>query len=481
MSTTLEQTVSASSITAPGSAAPRKVGFVSLGCPKALVDSERILTQIRAEGYEIAPTYQDAEVVIVNTCGFITPAIEESLSSIGEALEHTGKVIVTGCLGERPETIMSRHPSVSSVTGPGDVAGVMGALHDLIPPDENPFTSLLPVTGVKLTPKHYAYLKIAEGCNHTCSFCIIPKLRGLQVSRDAGELLYEAYRLVSSGTKELLVIAQDSSAYGVDVRHRESEFQGEQVQAHLVDLTTRLGELGAWVRLHYVYPYPHVEKIVQLMADGKILPYLDVPLQHASPKILKLMRRPGAGKQLDTIRRWREICPEITLRSTFIVGFPGETEEDFQLLLEFLTDAQLDRVGAFMYSEVEGADANKLEGHVPEDVKAERLERLMALQQTISLEKNQAKVGRVLDVIVDEYNDDDGDTPGTKLIGRTKGDAPGIDGSVYIAAGALAGAIKIGDIVRVSIEDADEYDLYGEALEVLAWTPNVIQFPSHSH
>jgi ribosomal protein S12 methylthiotransferase len=457
----------------------RKVGFVSLGCPKALVDSERILTQIRAEGYEVAPSYEDAEVVIVNTCGFITPAIEESLGAIGEALEHSGKVIVTGCLGERPETIMARHPSVLSVTGPGDVSGVMDALHEVIPPDENPFTQLLP-TGVKLTPRHYAYLKIAEGCNHTCSFCIIPKLRGLQVSRDAGELLYEAYRLVSSGTKELLVIAQDSSAYGVDIRHRASEFQGEQVVAHLTDLTTKLGELGAWVRLHYVYPYPHVDRIVELMAAGKILPYLDVPLQHASPRVLKLMRRPGAGKQLETIQRWRAICPEIVLRSTFIVGFPGETEADFELLLDFLRAARLDRVGAFTYSEVDGADANTLGGHVSEEVKAERLERLMAVQQQISLEKNQEKIGRTLEVIVDEYNDDEGDAPGTKLIGRTKGDAPGIDGSVYIASGAFTGQVKIGDILTVRIEDADEYDLYGEATGILEWKPNVIQMP-HLH
>ena len=464
----------------------RKVGFVSLGCPKALVDSERILTQIRAEGYEIAPTYEDAEVVIVNTCGFITPAIEESLSSIGEALEHTGKVIVTGCLGERPETIMARHPSVLSVTGPGDVGGVMTALHDLIPRDENPFTSLIPFsnTGVKLTPKHYSYLKIAEGCNHTCSFCIIPKLRGLQESRDAGEILYEAYRLVSSGTKELLVIAQDSSAYGVDIRHRETEYQGHQVAAHLVDLTTKLGELGVWVRLHYVYPYPHVENVVKLMAAGKILPYLDVPLQHASPSVLRAMRRPGAGKQLETIKGWREICPEIVLRSTFIVGFPGETESDFQMLLDFLTEARLDRVGAFTYSEVEGADANKLENHVPENIKQARLERLMAVQQQISFEKNQAKIGLRLEVIVDEYNDDEDDNiPGSKLIGRTKGDAPGIDGSVYIAAGAFAGQIKIGDIIQVTIEDADEYDLYAEATGLLEWKPNVMLMNGsvHSH
>ena len=458
----------------------KKVGFVSLGCPKALVDSERILTQIRAEGYEVAANYSDADVVVVNTCGFITPAIEESLGAIGEALEQSGKVIVTGCLGERPETIMARHPGVLSVTGPGDTAGVMAALHAVIPPDENPFTQLLP-TGVKLTPRHYSYLKIAEGCNHTCSFCIIPKLRGLQDSRDAGEILYEAYRLVASGTKELLVIAQDSSAYGVDIRHRDSEFQGEQVNAHLTDLATKLGEMGAWVRLHYVYPYPHVDNVVKLMAAGKILPYLDVPLQHASPKILRAMRRPGSSKdggsstQLETIQRWRGICPEIVLRSTFIVGFPGETEADFQLLLDFLSAARLDRVGAFTYSVVDGADANKLEGHVPEDVKVERLERLMALQQQISLEKSLEKVGRVMEVIVDEFNDDDGDAPGSKLIGRTKGDAPGIDGQVYIAAGAFAGRVKIGDIVNVLIEDADEYDLYGEVSSLVAWQPNVIQ------
>ncbi len=457
----------------------RKVGFISLGCPKALVDSERILTQLRAEGYQIAPSYEDAEVVVVNTCGFITPAIEESLGAIGEALEQSGKVIVTGCLGERPETIMARHPNVSSVTGPGDVAGVMQAVHDLIPPDENPFTTLLP-TGIKLTPRHYSYLKIAEGCNHTCSFCIIPKLRGLQVSRDAGEILYEAYRLVASGSKELLVIAQDSSAYGVDIRHRESEFQGEQVVSHLVDLCTKLGELGAWVRLHYVYPYPHVEKIVQLMAQGKILPYLDVPLQHASPNVLKAMRRPGAGKQLETILRWREICPEIVLRSTFIVGFPGETEADFQMLLDFLETARLDRVGAFTYSEVEGADANKLENHVPEEVKQERHARLMEVQSRISLEKNLEKIGRVLEVVIDEFNDEAEDEPGTKLIGRSKGDAPGIDGQVYIAAGSLAGQVKIGDIVTVRIEDADEYDLFGEAQSILEWKPNVPQFQTLS-
>ncbi|GEM46576.1 30S ribosomal protein S12 methylthiotransferase RimO [Deinococcus cellulosilyticus] len=458
----------------------KKVGFISLGCPKALVDSERILTQLRAEGYHIAPTYEEADTVIVNTCGFITPAVEESLSAIGEALDATGKVIVTGCLGERPETIRERHPKVHSITGSQDVEGVMDAIHELIPPDTNPFTSLIPDTGVKLTPKHYAYLKIAEGCNHKCAFCIIPKLRGLQVSRDAGEVLYEAFRLIASGTKEIMVISQDTSAYGVDIRHRESEFQGGQVKAHLIDLATKLGEMGAWVRMHYVYPYPHVDEVVKLMAEGKILPYLDVPLQHASPKVLKAMRRPGAGKQLETIKRWRDICPDLAIRSTFIVGFPGETEEDFQLLLDFLREARLDRVGCFTYSDVQEADATRFAEQVPEEVKQDRLERFMAVQQEISLERMQEKIGRVIEVIIDDYNEEPG-----QLIGRSKWDAPGIDGSVMCVHGDLAeseaarlipaGSIKIGDIVRVLVEDADEYDLYGEIIEVVPWKPNVPQ------
>jgi ribosomal protein S12 methylthiotransferase len=327
--------------------------------------------------------------------------------------------------------------------------------------------------GIKLTPRHYGYLKIAEGCNHKCAFCIIPKLRGLQVSRDAGEVLYEAFRLVAAGTRELMVISQDTSAYGVDIRHRESEFQGSDVRAHLTDLAVKLGEMGVWVRMHYVYPYPHVDRIVELMAEGKILPYLDVPLQHASPDVLRRMRRPGAGRQLDTIRRWRAICPELTIRSTFIVGFPGETEADFELLLAFLEDARLDRVGAFAYSEVEEADATGFEGRVPDEVKQERLARFMEVAQRISAEKLQEKVGRELDVIIDEYNDDEGDLPGTKLVGRTKGDAPGIDGQVYVAAGEFAGQVKIGDIVRVRVEDADEYDLYGEVTARPEWRPNV--------
>ena len=480
----------------PATSAPR-VGFISLGCPKALVDSERLLTQLRAEGYDVAPSYEDAQAVIVNTCGFITPAVEESLSAIGEALDATGKVIVTGCLGERPETIRARHPKVAAITGSEAVDDVMGHVRELLPVSQDAFTGLLPVAApgsrpalpqredtrhgdvfapsVRLTPRHYAYIKVAEGCNHTCAFCIIPKLRGLQVSRDAGAVLYEAYRLVAGGTKELVIIAQDTSAYGVDIRHRESEFQGEQVRAHLTDLAEHLGELGAWVRMHYVYPYPHVDRMVELMAQGKILPYLDVPLQHASPKILRAMRRPGAGKQLDTIRRWREICPELTIRSTFIVGFPGETEEDFQELLDFLEAAQLDRVGAFTYSEVEEADATHFEHQVPEEVKQERLARFMEVAQRISTERLAQKVGRVMDVIIDEYNDDEGDAPGTRLIGRTKGDAPGIDGQVYLYAGDFAGQVRIGDIVRARIEDSDEYDLFGEVVERPEWRPNVPQ------
>jgi ribosomal protein S12 methylthiotransferase len=462
----------------------KKVGFISLGCPKALVDSERILTQLRAEGYSVADSYEDADTVIVNTCGFITPAVEESLSAIGEALDATGRVIVTGCLGERPETILARHPKVAAITGSEAVDDVMAAVHRLLPPDQNPFTMLIPgqMSGqVKLTPRHYSYLKIAEGCNHKCSFCIIPKLRGLQVSRDAGTVLYEAYRLIAGGTRELVVISQDTSAYGVDLRHRDSEFQERQVAAHLTDLARELGSLGVWVRMHYVYPYPHVDKVVELMAAGKILPYLDVPLQHASPRILKSMRRPGAGKQLDTIRRWREICPELTIRSTFIVGFPGETEAEFQELLDFLEDAQLDRVGAFTYSDVPEADANELEGAVPEEVKQQRLERFMEVAQRISTGRLAQKVGRTMQIIIDEYNDDDEDAvkdntvAGTRLIGRTAGDAPGIDGQVYLYAAQFAGQIKIGDRVQAIIEDSDEYDLFGEVVGLDPWQTTVPQ------
>ncbi len=452
----------------------KKVGFVSLGCPKALVDSERILTQLRAEGYEVAPSYEEAHAVIVNTCGFITPAIEESLEAIGEAMDATGKVIVTGCLGERPETIRERYPRVHAITGSMSDDAVLHAIHELIPPDQNPHTALVPEAGVKLTPRHFSYLKIAEGCNHTCSFCIIPKLRGKQVSRDSKDLLGEAWRLLRSGTRELLVIAQDTSAYGVDLRHRSSTFLGQEIPAHLVDLTTQLGETGAWVRLHYVYPYPFVEKLVELMAQGKILPYLDVPFQHASPAVLRRMRRPGAAQQLEYVQRWREICPEIVLRSTFIVGFPGETEEDFQMLLDFLEAAQLDRVGCFTYSEVPEADATGFGDLVPEDVKDERYERFMAVQQTISARKLAARIGTEIDVVIDDYNEEAG-----QLIGRSWADAPEIDGQVFCVHGDLAetpearalpaGSIKIGDRVRVRVEDADDYDLYGEVVGLNPW------------
>ncbi|UCH26481.1 MAG: 30S ribosomal protein S12 methylthiotransferase RimO [Trueperaceae bacterium] len=436
-----------------------RIGFVSLGCPKALVDSEKILSQLRAEGYQLVASYQEADLVVVNTCGFITPAVEESLEAIGDALDQNGRVVVTGCLGERPEVIKARHPSVLAVTGQADVRGVMEAVHEALPPESDPFTSLLPSPGegLKLTPRHYSYLKIAEGCNHRCSFCIIPQLRGLQKSRDVGEILYEAFRLVASGTKELIIIAQDTSAYGVDLNYRASEFQGREVSADLASLAGELGALGAWIRLHYVYPYPHVKELIPLMAEGKLLPYLDVPLQHASPRILKAMRRPGGAKShLETLACWRRICPELTIRSTFIVGFPGERDEDFEQLLDFIAEAQLDHVGAFTYSEVSGADANRLPNHVPQEVKEERYERLMVLQQHLSLAKNQKRIGTTLEVIVDDY----GEVPG-ELIGRSKGDAPGIDGTVMARSD---GTVKIGDIVEVRVTDADPYDLQGDVV-----------------
>ena len=442
-----------------------KIGFVSLGCPKALVDSEQILSRLRAQGYQTSSTYQEADVVVVNTCGFITPAVEESLTAIGEALAENGKVIVTGCLGARPEVIQQAHPQVLEVTGPGEVDRVLAAVQRVLPTDPNPFTALLPPQ-VKLTPRHYAYLKIAEGCNHKCSFCIIPKLRGLQQSRDAADILSEAARLVGSGSKELLVIAQDTSAYGVDIRHRATEYAGKPVRAHLVDLVNELAGLGAWLRLHYVYPYPHVRELIPLMAEGKLLPYLDVPLQHASPRILRAMRRPGgAESHLKTLQEWRSIAPDLAIRSSFIVGFPGETEEDFQLLLDFLAEARLDRVGCFTYSEVEGAEANHLPGAVPQEVKEERRSRLMALQQQISLEKNQARLGQTLEVIVDEY----GELPG-QVVGRSKYDAPGIDGLVYAE---TDGTVKIGEMIWVRITKADAYDLHGEMVGRLAWKPRI--------
>jgi ribosomal protein S12 methylthiotransferase len=428
-----------------------KVGFVSLGCPKALVDSEQILSRLKALGYETSPTYEEAELVIVNTCGFITPAVEESLEAIGEALRENGKVVVTGCLGARPEVIRERHPQVLEVTGPGEVERVLEAVQRVLPPRRDPLLDLVPPQ-VKLTPRHYAYLKIAEGCDHRCSFCIIPKLRGRLRSRDAAEVLAEAARLVATGTKELLLIAQDLSAYGVDLGHRESFWKDRLVRAHLVDLLSAMSELGAWIRLHYVYPYPHVRDLLPLMAEGKVLPYLDVPFQHASPRILKAMRRPGgAESHLKTLEAWRKEVPHLAVRSSFIVGFPGETEEDFALLLDFLREARLDWVGVFTYSEVEGAEANALPGHVPEEVKEERKARLLELQQGISLEKNRALVGRTLEVLVDELAE-----PGLALA-RSYRESPGIDGVVHLE---TDGTVRVGERVRARVVDAGPYDLY---------------------
>jgi ribosomal protein S12 methylthiotransferase len=422
-----------------------KIGFVSLGCPKALVDSERILTQLRAEGYATSPSYAGADLVIVNTCGFIDAAVEESLDAIGEALAENGKVLVTGCLGAKPGVIEEAHPSVLAITGPHDTAAVMQAVHMHLPKPHDPFVDLMPGTGVRLTPRHYAYLKISEGCNHRCTFCIIPSMRGDLVSRPIGEVMLEAENLVKGGVKELLVISQDTSAYGVDVRYRTGFWGGKPVKTKMTELCRALGELGIWVRLHYVYPYPHVDEVIPLMAEGKILPYLDVPFQHAAPRILKLMKRPAsAEKVLERIRAWRSVCPEITVRSTFIAGFPGETESEFSELLDFLKAAQLDRVGCFAYSPVEGAAANELPDPVPEAVKEERRARLMALQAQISAAKLKPKVGKAIDVLVDE--------PG---LGRSKADAPEIDGVVHFKGG------RSGEFARVRIDRADEHDLYG--------------------
>jgi ribosomal protein S12 methylthiotransferase len=436
------------------SASHPKVGFVSLGCPKALVDSERILTQLRVEGYEIVPSYDAADLVVVNTCGFIDSAVTESLDAIGEALAENGKVIVTGCLGKKPEQIRAAHPGVLSISGPQDYGSVMNAVHEALPPRHDPFVDLLPDYGLKLTPKHYAYLKISEGCNHRCSFCIIPSMRGDLVSRPVDEVLREAEKLARGGVRELLVVSQDTSAYGVDMKYAGREWRGRQYQTRMKDLCEGLSELGLWTRLHYVYPYPHVDDIIPLMAEGKILPYLDIPFQHASPRILKLMKRPGAvDKTLERIQRWRAICPEITIRSTFIVGFPGETDEEFEQLLSFLDMAELDRVGAFAYSPVDGAKANDLPDAVPEELKQERLARFMELQAQISAEKLERKVGTVQTVLVDEID-------GELAIGRSKADAPGIDGLVQIQDGAAAG-LKPGDFCEVRIMGSDEHDLFG--------------------
>ncbi len=441
--------------TAKSKEIPPRVGFVSLGCAKALVDSERILTQLRAEGYEFSGGYGDADVVIVNTCGFLDSAREESLSAIGEAISENGKVIVTGCMGATPELIRSKYPDVLSITGPQQYESVVAAVHKALPPLHDPYFDLVPPQGIKLTPRHYAYLKISEGCNNRCSFCIIPKLRGDLVSRPAADVLAEAERLVASGVKELLVVSQDTSAYGIDTKYATSTWKGKEVRAKFYDLCAALGELGAWVRLHYVYPYPHVDEVVQLMAAGKILPYLDIPFQHAAPNVLKNMRRPASSeKVLERIKKWREICPEITLRSTFIVGFPGETEEDFQFLLDWLKEAQLDRVGCFRYENVADADSNALKNHVPQDVIEDRWNRFMAVQQKISAKRLKKKVGQILPVLIDEVTKD-------SIIGRSYADAPEIDGVVHIKS---KGRVLPGTIVKVKIEKSDEYDLYGSVI-----------------
>jgi ribosomal protein S12 methylthiotransferase len=433
-------------------AAAPKVSFVSLGCPKALVDSERIITHLRAEGYELARKHDGADLVIVNTCGFLDSAKTESLSAIGEAMAENGKVIVTGCMGAEPEQIEKAYPGVLSITGPQQYASVLEAVHRALPPVHDPRIDLVPPQGVKLTPRHYAYLKISEGCNNRCSFCIIPKLRGDLVSRPAGDVLREAERLVNAGVKELLVISQDTSAYGVDLKYAESPWKDRPVRAKFLDLARELGELGGWVRLQYVYPYPHVDEIIGLMAGGKVLPYLDIPFQHASPEILKAMKRPAAqDKTLARIKLWREQCPELALRSTFIVGFPGETDADFAYLLDWLEEAEIDRVGCFKYEPVAGAASNALAGAVPDDVKQERYNALMARQQKISARRLKRKVGTRQQVIVDEVGP-------TVIKGRSKADAPEIDGAVYLSSRR---PLKAGEIVSAKIERADEYDLHG--------------------
>jgi ribosomal protein S12 methylthiotransferase len=427
-----------------------------LGCPKNLVDSERILTQLRTEGYDVVPSYDDAELVVVNTCGFIDSAVQESLEAIGEALAENGKVIVTGCLGAKENQIREIHPKVLEITGPHAYEEVLGHVHKYVAkPTHNPFTSLVPAHGVKLTPRHYAYLKISEGCNHRCTFCIIPSMRGDLVSRPIGEVLAEAKRLKEAGVKEILVISQDTSAYGVDVKHRTGFYDGMPVKTSMVALCEELAKLDIWVRLHYVYPYPHVDDVIPLMRDGKVLPYLDIPLQHASPRILKLMKRPGTVERtLERIQKWREICPEITLRSTFIVGFPGETEEEFQMLLDFIDKAELDRVGCFKYSPVEGAKANELPDPVAEDIQEERFQRFMELQQQVSIRKLARKVGKEMTVLIDEV-DEEGAT------GRSFADAPEIDGLVYLNGET---GLKPGDLVKVRIDEADEYDLWASLI-----------------
>lgn len=444
-----------------------KIGFISLGCPKALVDSEQILTRLRAEGYDIGDSYQNAELVVVNTCGFIDAAVEESLDTIGEALAENGKVIVTGCLGGKGDIVQQTHPQVLAVTGPHALEEVMAAIHEHIPPEHDPYTSLIPEGGIKLTPRHYAYLKISEGCNHHCSFCIIPSLRGRLVSRPIGDVLQEAENLVHAGVRELLVVSQDTSAYGVDVKYQTGFHQGKPVKTRFKELASALGELDAWVRMHYVYPYPHVDDVIPLMAEGKILPYLDVPLQHSSPAILTAMKRPANSENmLKRIASWRDICPDITLRSTFIVGFPGETESDFENLLEFTQAIQFDRVGAFKYSPVEGARANELAHPVAEEIKEERLARLMALQSEISFNKLQSRIGQSMRVIVDSIDE-------KGVVARSAADAPDVDGLVFIEpledqdvipSGEQMAGINPGDFIDVKIIDNSEHDLWAELL-----------------
>lgn len=432
---------------------PPRVGMVSLGCPKNLVDSERILTKLRSDGYQLSPDYAGADVVLVNTCGFLDSAKEESLEAIGEALAENGRVIVTGCMGKEAEVIRDRFPGVLAITGAHEYEQVVGAVHEAAPMPPSPFVNLVPEQGLKLTPRHYSYLKISEGCNHRCAFCIIPSLRGDLVSRRPDAILREAEKLVAAGTRELLVISQDTSAYGIDIRREPRAWKGREVVPHMTDLARELGQLGAWVRLHYVYPYPHVDQVIPLMAEGLILPYLDIPFQHASPSVLRAMRRPAnEAKVLERIHGWRKVCPDIAIRSTFVVGFPGETEADFEYLMEWLAEARLDRVGAFRFEPVAGAAANDLPDPVPEAVKEERYARLMELTARISAEKLAAKVGRTLDVIIDAVDEDGGAT------GRSMADAPEIDGEVFLRD---AGHLSVGDIVPVSIEDADEHDLYG--------------------
>jgi len=434
---------------------PPKVGMVSLGCPKALVDSERILTKLRSDGYQMSPDYAGADVVLVNTCGFLDSAKQESLDAIGEAMRENGRVIVTGCMGVEGDRIRAAHPGVLAVTGPHQYEAVVAAVHEAVPPMHDPFVDLVPPQGIKLTPRHYAYLKISEGCNHRCTFCIIPSMRGDLVSRKASDVLYEAERLALAGVRELLVISQDTSAYGVDIGYAESKWRKQSVKARMTELCAALGELGVWVRLHYVYPYPSVDEVMPLMAAGKILPYLDIPFQHASPSVLKAMKRPAnEQKVLDRIKRWRSEVPDLTLRSTFIVGFPGETEADFDYLLQWLKEADLDRVGCFKYEAVEGARANELPGAVPQEVKEERWHRFMQAQQVISARKLQQKVGRTLDVIVDGFDE-------RGAIARSQADAPEIDGNVFLSG---AEKVRVGDIVQAHIESADEYDLHGSVI-----------------